>query len=105
MVGRDLVTVALIVALVAINAGYLILLDRRDNRERNEREGLLQRIQAPAAAVAARHVAQVGPVVEGDGLPMTDEEIAEQQETARVVSLIENVENGRLGLLDIGTLE
>jgi hypothetical protein len=105
VVGRDLVTVVLIIALVAINVGYLILLDRRDKRERAEREGLLQRIQAPAAAVAAHHVAQVGAVVDGDGLPMTDEEIAEQQEAARVVSLIENVENGRLGLLDIGTLE
>jgi hypothetical protein len=99
------VTAALIVALVMINVGYLILLDRRDTREHAERGGLLQRIQAPAAAVAAHHVAQTGPVVEGDGLPMTDEEIAQQQEAARVVSLIENVENGRLGLLDIGTLE
>lgn len=104
--------IALIVALVAINFGYLIAGDRKDKRvhddrerEYSERADLLQRIQAPQAAVIAHHAAAVPPAPDGDGMPMTDEEIAERQAHADAISLIESVENGRLALLDIGATE
>lgn len=98
---------ALIVALVAINIAYLIVGDRKDKRvhddrerERAERADLLQRIQAPQAAVIAHHQATVPAAADGDGMPMSDEEIAEMQQRAEAISRIEAVENGRLALLD-----
>jgi hypothetical protein len=93
---------ALIVALVAINAGYLIHLDRRDKRERDERADLLQRIQAPHVAVAEHHAetAVTVPPVEVP-FPMSDEEIAAQQDKDELISWMEAVENGRASLLEV----
>lgn len=45
-------TLMLVVALVAVVIAHIVLLDRRDARERQERADLLQRIQAPQIAVA-----------------------------------------------------
>jgi hypothetical protein len=42
----------LVVALVVAVLGFVVLLDRRDDRERAERQILLNRIEAPATAVA-----------------------------------------------------
>jgi hypothetical protein len=44
--------IALSIALLAVIVSFAWLLDRRDARERAERAELLQRIQAPHAAVA-----------------------------------------------------
>lgn len=85
-------TTALLAALVAVNIAYLVLLDRRDTRDRSERAVLLQRIQAPEAAVY-EHAAPMLPP-DPEGLPMTDEQLAEQEERARVLSFLERHENG-----------
>lgn len=45
-------TFALTACLILTVAGFLVLLDRKDRREREERGLLLQRIQAPEVAVA-----------------------------------------------------
>lgn len=92
---------ALLVALVAINAGYLIHLDRRDKRERAERAELLQRIQAPHVAVAEHH-AETAPTAVPDEapFPMSDEQIAAQQDKDKLISWMERVENGRASLLE-----
>jgi len=91
---------ALVAALIIVSVAREVYGDRRDQRERSERAELLQRIQAPQAAVTAHHVQHVGPVEHSDGLPMSDEQIAEQQEREQVISFLEAAENGRLNLLD-----
>lgn len=80
----------LIFAVVAVNVAYIVFLDRRDQRERVERAHLLQRIQAPEAAVY-QHATQHAPEDQG-AYPATDEEIAEQQERDRVLAFIERHE-------------
>lgn len=84
--------IALLTALVAVNVAYLVLLDRRDTRDRSERATLLQRIQAPEAAVY-EHAAPMLPP-DPEGIPMNDEQLAEMEERARVLSFIERHENG-----------
>jgi hypothetical protein len=93
-------TLILVAALVAVVIADKFFSDRRDKRERSERADLLQRIQAPQAAVTAHHAAATGPVAVNDGLPMSDEEIAEQQERDRMISWLEAAENNRLSLVD-----
>lgn len=44
-------TLALTATLVLLAAGFLILLDRKDQRQAKERAELYQRIQAPEVAV------------------------------------------------------
>lgn len=92
---------ALLVALVAINAGYLIYLDRRDRRERAERAELLQRIQAPHVAVAEHH-ADAAPMADPaeEPFPMSDEAIAAREDRDKLISWMERVENGRASLLE-----
>ena len=107
---------ALLIALVASIVAFAWLLDRaleRAKRERDadreERQTLLQRIQAPQAAVHEHH-AQVVPLEPvASALPMTDEEIAELQnrmapdgasELARLIAEMEAVENGTSQLRD-----
>lgn len=92
-------TIALTAALILTVAGFLTLLDRKDARskaerdaDRDERQILLQRIQAPQSAVVEHSMRDVSE--DGSGLPHTDEELAEQEERARVLSFIERVENG-----------
>jgi hypothetical protein len=104
------VTFALIGALVLVNAGWLVVLDRRDTRDRAERQMLLQRIQAPQAAVHEHHHAAVPPApAAGSGLPMSDEEVADLQnrlvpdggsELARIIAQMEAVENGSAQIED-----
>lgn len=79
---------ALAVALVTTIAGFLWLLDRRDQRERDERQALLQRIQSPEAAVA-QHAQQYTLPSPVDAMPMTDEEIAERQSLLSYVTQME----------------
>jgi hypothetical protein len=97
------VLIALLIALVAVNIAYLVLLDRRDARDRVERATLHQRLQAPHAAVAEHHAQVVPPVPAGSPLPMSDEEMAEmmngqipdsQSELARVIARMEAEANG-----------
>jgi hypothetical protein len=47
-----MLTALLVVALVVTVLAFVVLLDRRDARERVERQILLTRIQAPSIAVA-----------------------------------------------------
>jgi hypothetical protein len=107
----------LVTALIVI--GFLVLLERQNKRhalalreERTEvsllhvahreelvrlftahREdvaGLCQRIQAPELAVVEH---QQGRVKEPDSYPLTDEQIAEQQQTAALIARMEQIEN------------
>jgi hypothetical protein len=104
------VTFALISALVLVNAGWLVVLDRRDTRDRAERQMLLQRIQAPQAAVHEHHHAAAPPApAAGSGLPMSDEQVADLQnrlvpdggsELARIIAQMEAVENGSAQIED-----
>lgn len=103
--------IGLIVALVLVNAGWLILMDRRDARDRAERAVLHQRFQAPQAAVAEHH-AQVMPAPEpaGSPLPMSDAEMAEmmaapdEQASVRAwIARMEAAENGT-GQIEDGVL-
>lgn len=90
-------TIALTAALILTVAGFLVLLDRRDARgklerdaDREERQTLLQRIQAPESATY-EHAAQQLPA-EGDPFPMSDEQLAEEEERRRVLEFIERHE-------------
>jgi hypothetical protein len=92
-------TIAFLAALVAVNIAYLIFLDRNDARaklerdaDREERQTLLQRIQAPHVAVVDHSQQQHEHT--DNGLPMSDEQLAEQEERQRVFSFIETFENG-----------
>lgn len=90
-------TLALIAALILAITGFLVLLDRKDARaklerdaDRQERQVLLQRIQAPEAAVY-EHAIQNQPE-DRDPFPMSDEQLAEQEERNRVIQFIERHE-------------
>ncbi len=90
---------------------FCVLLDRQDKRahadrvlrdQRNDDErtahrlevlGLLQRIQAPELAVVEHQQANVQ---EAGSMPLTDAQIAEQQEMAAALQRIEAFENGGL---------
>lgn len=91
-------TLALLIALIAVNVAYLTLLDRRDSRDRVERASWLQRIQAPHAAVYEHHAAVTPPEPATSPLPMTDEEMAEMQGTpesvAAIIAKMEREANG-----------
>lgn len=95
--------ITLTAALILTLAGFLLLLDRRDNRDRAERASWLQRIQAPHAAVYEHHAAVTPPEPAVSPLPMTDEEMAEMQaqhvpdgatELAQLIARMEAAENG-----------
>jgi hypothetical protein len=110
-------TLSLATALIVI--GFLVLLERQNKRhalalsaERTEvsllhvahREELVrlfqahredvqvlcQRIQAPELAVVEH---QQGRVMEPDSHPLTDQQIAEQQEAAALIAQMERIEN------------
>lgn len=96
-------TAVLLAALVAVNIAYLLLLDRRDQRDRAERAVLLQRVQAPQAAVYEHHQQVSPPEPPASALPMSDEEMARMQngivpdgqsELARVIARMEAEANG-----------
>lgn len=96
-------TFALTASLILTLGGFLVLLDRRDARERDERAQLLQRIQAPQAAVYEHHEKVTHADEPVSPLPMTDEEMAEmmnsqipdsQSELARVIARMEAEANG-----------
>jgi hypothetical protein len=100
--------IALSIALLAVIVSFAWLLDRRDARERAERAELLQRIQAPHAAVAEHHY-RADPPETGSSLPMSDAEIADQErngvpdtdaERQRWIAQVEAIENGTAQLLD-----
>jgi hypothetical protein len=91
------VTVALIAALIVTVAGFLVLLDRRDarlteerDRDREERQVLLQRIQAPESATYEHAVQQMPP--DPEPYPMSDEQLAEAEERRRVLQFIDRHE-------------
>jgi hypothetical protein len=96
----------LIAALILTLAGFLVLLDRRDTRDRAERQMLLQRIQNPQAAVHEHHQAVTPPDPPASPLPMSDEEMAEMMDgripsdLAAAIAKIEAVENGSAQLED-----
>lgn len=106
---------ALLAALIAQTVLMFWLLDRQGKRaaaeraqDRSERAELLQRIQAPHAAVA-EHYHRADPPEAGSSLPMTDAEIADQErgqvpdvdvERARIIAQMEAIENGTAQLLD-----
>lgn len=110
-------TLALLIGLFAVIFAFLVLLDRRDERavreraaDREELQVLLQRIQAPHAAVHEHHGAVTAPEpVQASSLPMSDEEVADLQnrhapdgasELARIIAQMEAVENGSAQLED-----
>lgn len=104
-----IINVVSLAAVGLIVAGFLVALDRRDAREREERAGLLQRIQAPHAAVAEHHYRAEQPVEPGSGLPMSDAEVAKIEggrvpdvdaETKKWIAQVEAIENGSSQLLD-----
>jgi len=66
---------ALLAALVAVNAGYLFLLDRKDRRFDEQVSRLLQRIQAPDQAVL-EHSVMTSPKREG---PAFENEFSEDE--------------------------
>lgn len=88
---------ALLAALVAVNIAYLLLLDRRDTRDRTERDAdraerqtLLQRIQAPQVAVVDHSQGLM--TDDPTSLPFSDEELAERQAREAAVAFIEQFE-------------
>jgi hypothetical protein len=85
-------TIALLTCLVAVNVAYLVLLDRKDARDRDERQVLLQRIQAPESATYEHAVQQLPP--DPSGMPPSDEQLAELEERERVLNFIQRHENG-----------
>lgn len=104
-----LVYIASLVLIAVIVGGFLVAQDRRDARERTERAGLLQRIQAPHAAVAEHHHRADPPVQTDSGLPMSDAEVAELEggqvpdvdvETKKWIAQIEAIENGAAQIQD-----
>lgn len=86
---------ALLVGLVLVNVGYLVLLDRRDKRDSIERANLLQRIQAPEAAVVQHQIENYGPAEAV--YPLSDRESAEREamdQLHRQITEMEAAENG-----------
>lgn len=55
-----MITLASLIVIGLVCGGFLVALDRRDQRERAERADLLQRIQDPEAAVQ-QHAIQLAP--------------------------------------------
>jgi hypothetical protein len=104
--GGRMTLALLIAALILTLAGFLVLLDRRDTRDRAERQMLLQRIQNPQAAVHEHHQAVTPPDPPASPLPMSDEEMAEMMDgripsdLAAAIAKIEAVENGSAQLED-----
>lgn len=66
----------LLAALLVVNTGYLIVLDRKDRRFDAQVNRLLQRIQAPEQAVV-EHSARVAPEREG---PLFTNEFSDDQD-------------------------
>jgi hypothetical protein len=103
-----LVYIASLLLIALVVAGFLVAQDRRDRRERLERADLLQRIQAPQAAIHQHHHRADAPAEPGWGLPMTDTEIAQMQggipdqdaERENVIAWMESIENGSAQLED-----
>jgi hypothetical protein len=106
-----IVYIASLILIALVVTGFLVVLDRRDARAQSERAGLLQRIQAPQAAIAAHHQAVTPvPVEAGSGMPMSDAEIAEaasgqpiatqEQQKERLIAWMEAVENGAVQIED-----
>lgn len=97
-------TFVLLAALVAVNVAYLMYLDRNDKRAHAERADLLQRIQAPQAAVAQHHQQQAPPRREPDpreGLPASDEDLGLlDDDTRRHIAMLEAIENGTHQITD-----
>lgn len=106
-------TLALLIGLFAVILAFLVLLDRRDTRaareraaDREELQTLLQRIQAPHAAVHEHHATVAPAEPQGSTLPMTDEEVADLQnrqvpsELAAIIAKMEAVENGSAQIVD-----
>jgi hypothetical protein len=104
-----LVYIASLILIATIVAAFLTASDRRDRRECAERAELLQRIQAPHAAVSEHHHRAEAPVDPGSGLPMSDTQIAElegnrvpnvDEETRKWIAQVEAIENGTAQLED-----
>lgn len=86
---------ALLAALVAVNVAYLVLLDRKDGRDRVERANTLQRIQAPEAAVVQHQIENYGPAEAV--YPLSERESAEREamdQLHRQIADLEAAENG-----------
>lgn len=90
-------TYALIAALVLVVIALCVLADRKDARactereqDRQERQVLLQRIQAPEVAVA-QYATSEQPSVE-DSMPLTDEELQAEQERIEALERLERME-------------
>lgn len=92
---------ALTVALVAVNIAYIVFLHFSGQRavseraaEREERQMLLQRIQAPEVAVVQH---QQTTLPDENPYPLSDEESAEaQNERQRMIAELERLENAGL---------
>lgn len=91
-------TIGLLIALVLIVLALVVLADRKDARvhtereqDRQERQTLLQRIQAPQVAVVDHSQQQFSQDV--TSFPLSDEEIAAQQERDAALAFIERFES------------
>lgn len=91
-------TIALIAALITVCVARDVFSDRRDRRERAERADLLQRIQAPHAAVVEHHAPYVSEPELDRVEPLSDDELAErriaEREALSLIEYMEAVENG-----------
>lgn len=82
-------TITLTAALFLTIAGFLVLLDRKDKRERDERATLLQRIQAPEAATYEHAVQHAPP---DEPYPLSDDEAQKELEVAQALERMEQME-------------
>lgn len=100
------------VLLASLVVACLLVLDRHDRRHQEERAqhraelaALLQRIQAPQAAVAEYHATVTPASGPANAMPMSDHEMAAAEddlspETRRLIAAMEAVENGHVPMTD-----
>lgn len=81
-----------LIAAVALIGAYIVL-DRKDaraaaerDRDRDERQTLLQRIQAPETAIIDHSAGYVTP--DDDGRPLSDQEMAEMDVESRALAFL-----------------
>lgn len=93
-----MVAYALVGALVLVVVSLVVLADRKDARCHQEREAdraeravLLQRIQAPEAAVY-EHATRYDHEPDEDGMPMTDRMVADE-ESRRALERLQRMES------------
>ena len=85
----DAMTYALLATIIFQAVAWLVYLDRSSREHARLVADLCQRLQAPEVAVA-----QHAHFEDGEEFPMADEDLAEQEERARVLAFITKHESG-----------